>query len=225
MRHNGKSMTRQQSLVQTAAAPRAVGRWASEEQDYCRKSLLHDTLGAMKYNLQPLEAAGALLVAPSVAFGIEGHPDVAILDIKSQTENWGLDLDSVVKGCLVLGFNRIILNLADAAVSSSFVIACIASAWHNLVENRGTLVLCMKESARKGFQELTETTLFNIYEETDACVDWLDSEFPREIRNNFPRGAKCAECGAIGQVGRRGDHVCAECGTTYLVTERGELRF
>ncbi len=180
----------------------------------------------MMRNTIPLETVNALITAPSVAFGIEEHPDVAVLFFRSPTQDWGVGLNAVVDGCLVLGFNRIILQLEETEISSSFLIACIASAWQRLIENRGTLVICgLKEAAYKKFQELIEPRLFNVYESLDACVDWLDTGFGREIAGNFPRAAKCVECGTVGEVAKRGDHVCIECGTTYLVTERGELPF
>jgi hypothetical protein len=178
----------------------------------------------MKNNIVPLETVNALVFAPSLAFGVEGHPDVVIIDMKSSEQDWATGLDAVVGGCLVLGFKKMILKLPEAEAFSSFVLACIATAWLRLVENGGTLVICgLSESASKRFEELAEPRLFNMHGNLDSAIDWLTSGFEIEVSQGFPRTAKCHECGTVGHVVRRGDHSCPECGMTYLVTERGEL--
>lgn len=180
----------------------------------------------MKHKILPLETVNTLLTEPSVAFGVEERPDVAVLVLESATQDWGASLDSVVAGCLVLGFRKMILELEKAEISSSFLIACIASAWQRLIETGGTLVICgMSENAYARFQDLIEPSLFNIHKNLDESVDWLDSAFELELERNFPRDAKCTECGTVSQVTIRGEHVCVECGMTFLVTERGELLF
>ena len=180
----------------------------------------------MKHKVQPLETVNALVTEPSVACGVEGRPDVAVLVFQSPAQDWAAGLDAVVDGCLVLGFRKLILELKKTEISSSFLIACIVSAWQRLLANGGTLVLCgLSGTAYRRFQELIDAGLFNVHDNLDACVDWLDSRFGLELEQNFPRAVKCSECGAASQVARRGEHVCTECGTTYLVTERGELPF
>jgi DNA-directed RNA polymerase subunit RPC12/RpoP len=180
----------------------------------------------MKYSILPLETVNALVTEPSVAFGIGGRPDIAALSIKSPTRDWGAELDAVVDGCLVLGFKKIVLDLREAEITSAFSIACIASAWQRLINHDGTLAIYgLAPNPYVRFQELIEPTLFNVHENLDACIDWLDSGFRLDLERNFPRIAKCSACGAVGQIANRGDHVCTECGMTYLVTERGELPF
>jgi hypothetical protein len=180
----------------------------------------------MKYSILPLETVNALETEPSVAFGIEGRPDIVALSIKSPTREWGAELDAVVDGCLVLGFKNVVLDLREAAMASSFSIACIASAWQRLIDHDGTLAMYgLAPAPYARFQELIEPSLFNVHENLDSCLDWLDSGFRLDLARNFLRIAKCGSCGAVGQVANRGDHVCTECGTTYLVTERGELPF
>jgi anti-anti-sigma regulatory factor len=180
----------------------------------------------MKHKILPLETVNALITEPSICFGVDERPDVAALVLKSSTKEWSEGLDAVVEGCIVLGFRKIVLDLEETEISSSFVIACIVSAWQRLIESGGTLVICgLTESAYKRFQELVEPSLFNIHENLDECVDWLDYAFGPELESNFPRVVHCTACGAVGQVARRGDHLCTECGMTYLVTERGELLF
>jgi DNA-directed RNA polymerase subunit RPC12/RpoP len=195
---------------------------------YWREWLSHATLciDHMKHTILPLETVNALVTEPSVAFGIEGRPDIAALSIKSPTGEWGSKLDAVVDGCLVLGFTKMVLDLQQAEIATSFSIACIASAWQRLINHDGTLVMYgLTPTASLRFQELIEPGLFNVHENLDACVDWLDSGFRQDLERNFPRIAKCSTCGAVGQIANRGDHVCTECGMTYLVTERGELPF
>jgi hypothetical protein len=180
----------------------------------------------MKHTILALETVNALITEPSIAYGIEKCPDIAVLALKSPTLDWGAGLDALVDGCVVLGFKKIILDLKETEISSSFLIACVVSAWHRLIENGGTLVICgLSEGAYKRFQELIEPRLFNMYDNLDVCIDWLDSVFGLELDRNFPRDVKCTECGTVGQVAKRGEHLCTECGVTYLVTERGELPF
>ncbi|MGA2639423.1 MAG: hypothetical protein ABSG21_00815 [Spirochaetia bacterium] len=180
----------------------------------------------MKHKIIPLETVNALVTEPSTAFGIETRPEVAILCLKTRSGDWSMELDAVVSGCIVLGFKRIILDLRDADISSSFQVACIVSAWHLLIDVGGTLLLCgLSENAHKKLQDLSESKLFNIVEDMDEGIDWLNSAFGKELKKSFPRQAKCTECGKEGRVFKRGDHVCDGCGMTYLVTERGELLF
>jgi DNA-directed RNA polymerase subunit RPC12/RpoP len=180
----------------------------------------------MTHKIVPLEAVNALVTEPSTAYGIEEFTDVAVLDIKSETQDWGAGLDVLVDGCLVLGFTKIVLRLEQAEIASSFLVACIVSAWQRLIERAGTLVICgLTENAYKRLQELIDPNRFNIYKDIDACVDWLDSTYNRALEESFPRVVKCSECGAASQITNRGNYLCDECGRTYLVTERGELLF
>jgi hypothetical protein len=180
----------------------------------------------MKHTTVPLETVTALVTEPSVALGFEEHPDVAVLALKSETGDWGSGLNAVVDGCLVLGFRKLIFQMEEAEISSSFLIACIVSAWQRLIEGGGTLVISgLSKRASARFHELIEPGLFNIHDNLDASVEWLDSAFPLELEENFPRTVRCTECGAVSQVARRGDHLCDDCGMTYLVTERGEIPF
>jgi hypothetical protein len=180
----------------------------------------------MKHELQPLETVNALVTEPSVAFGVEGRPDLAILVMRTKVEHWTEGLDSLVAGCLVLGFRNVILQMDGVGLDSSFQIACVVSAWQQLIEASGTLALCgLSAEASRRLQELVEPRLFNLFDSVDAALDWLESSFTRELTANFPRSSTCGKCGAAGTVTRRGDHMCPECGMTYLVTERGELLF
>ena len=179
----------------------------------------------MKYATIPLDTVNALVIEPSSAFGIAGRHEIAVLSVRSSENAWGAHLDNVVDGCLVLGFNRIILDLEHAKVSSSFLIACLASAWQRLISNNGTLVLYgLAPASFELLRGLVNPELFNIFDTLDDCVDWLEQE-GGELERSFPRAAQCSACGAGGQVGSRGEHLCTECGMTYLVTERGELPF
>ena len=176
--------------------------------------------------MQPLETLNALLAEPSVAYGLEGHPDVAIIDIGMQSQDWATGLDAVVRGSMVLGFRNLILNLEKVGISSSFEIGCIVSSWQLLIDREGTLCICgLSKKALADLQELTDLGQFNLFDEMESCINWLDSTFPTELKRNFPRTAKCTECNAVGEVSKRGEHVCDNCGITYLVTERGELLF
>ena len=179
----------------------------------------------MKYVIVPLETVNALVTEPSRAFGIAGRADIVVISVASPPNDWGTELDDVVDGCLVLGFNKLVLDLEQTQISSSFLIACIASAWQRLIDNDGTLAFYgLSKSADEQLRGLIDPALFNIFGSLDECIDWLESEGTK-FEGNFPRPAQCAACGVAGQVGSRGEHVCAECGTTYLVTERGELLF
>ena len=180
----------------------------------------------MKHTMQPSETLNALLAEPSVAFGLEGRPDVAIIDIRTQSQDWAVGLDAVVRGSMVLGFRILVLNLEKVGISSSFEIGCIVSSWQMLIDCEGTLCICgLSEKALAELQELTDLGQFNLFRELDTCIEWLISTFPTELERNFPRTAKCTECSTVGEVSKRGEHVCDNCGITYLVTERGELLF
>jgi anti-anti-sigma regulatory factor len=180
----------------------------------------------MKHKSIPLEIVNALVTIPSTAFEIEAYPELAILCLQTHSGDWGMELESLISGCIVLGYKKIILDLKDADISTSFQIACIISAWHLLIEVEGTLLICgLTEQARKGLQKLSEPKLFNVFTDMDEGVDWLDSTFEKELKQNFPRTAECKGCGTEGDVSERGDYVCDRCGKTYLVTERGELLF
>jgi hypothetical protein len=180
----------------------------------------------MKYKRIPLDIVNALVTIPSDAFEIEAHPDVAILCLQTHPRDWGIELEGLVSGCIVLGFKRIVLDLHAADISTSFQIACIISAWHLLIEVGGTLLLCgLTEKTHKNLYDLSELRLFNVHKDIDESIDWLDSAFAFELKRNFPRKAKCTKCGHESEVSGRGAYVCDACGMTYLVTERGELIF
>jgi hypothetical protein len=171
-----------------------------------------------------LETVNALLTEPSHAIGVEGHPDVAVLVLKSSNDHCGTGLDEVVDGCLVLGFRKIIARLDEADISSSFHIACLASAWQRLIDNGGTLILTNVAGKKyRHFAELIDPSLFNIHETLHESVDWLDDAYEAELAGRLPRAVTCSGCGVVGQVASRGEHLCTECGATYLVTERGEI--
>ena len=173
-----------------------------------------------------LETVNALLTEPSHAIGVGGHPDVAVLVLKSSASHWGTGLDAVVDGCLVLGFRKIVARLDEADVSSSFHVACLASAWHRLIDNGGTLVLSnLTEEKYREFAGLIDPALFNIHATVDESIDWLDGAYETELGARLPRVVTCSGCGSSGQVSTRGEHLCTECGMTYLVTERGEISF
>ncbi|HET6451206.1 MAG TPA: STAS domain-containing protein [Spirochaetia bacterium] len=179
----------------------------------------------MTNEIQPLETVNALLIEPSAAFGVAGHPDLAVIRVGAAPE-WATELDRVVAGCVVLGFRTVILQLEGAEIASSFHIACLASAWRLLIDRGGTLVLCqLSEAARRRLGELVEESQFNIFDSVEDAIEWLDTAYVPQMHKSFPRAVKCVECGAGGEVSRRGDHVCTECAVTYLVTERGELLF
>jgi anti-anti-sigma regulatory factor len=180
----------------------------------------------MKHDILPLETVNALLTEPSTAFGAAGHPDIAIICLGAPSQEWATELERVVGGCLVLGFRTVVLEMDRAEVSSSFQVACLASAWQHLMDRGGTLVLCrFSQAAARHLEDLIETSQFNIFDTVDESIDWLDTAFVPQVHKRFPRVVTCAECGSPGEVRRRGDHVCTECGVTYLVTERGELLF
>ena len=180
----------------------------------------------MEYQRLPLEAVTSLLTIPSVAFAIEGIPEVAILRVGAGALDWALGLEDVVSGCLVLGFKSILLDLEEASISTSFEIACIVSAWKLLIEVGGTLALCcLSPKSVEEITRLSKPGLFNVFGDVDRGIDWTSRSFEVDLKQGFPRTTKCGECGAEGKVVKRGEHVCDECGTIYLVTERGELRF
>ena len=111
----------------------------------------------MKHTIQPSETLNALLAEPSVAFGLEGRPDVAIIDIRTQSQDWAVGLDAVVRGSMVLGFRILVLNLEKVGISSSFEIGCIVSSWQMLIDREGTLCICgLSEKALAELQELTD---------------------------------------------------------------------
>jgi hypothetical protein len=171
-----------------------------------------------------LETVNALLTEPSHAIGVEGHPDVAVLVLKSSHVHWGTGLDEVVNGCLVLGFKKIIARLDEADISSSFHIACLASAWQRLIDNGGTLILSnVTGETYRHFAELIDPALFNIHATLPESVNWLDEAYEAELSERLPRVVTCSGCGGVGQVSSRGEHLCTDCGATYLVTERGEI--
>jgi hypothetical protein len=180
----------------------------------------------MKHELQPLETVNALVTEPSVAFSVEGRPELAILVMRTKVDHWTEGLDSLVSGCVVLGFRHVILQMDGVGLDSSFQIACVVSAWQQLIDASGTLMLCgLSAEASRRLRELVEPRLFNLFDGVDAALDWVESRFERELAASFPRETKCGKCGAAGTVTRRGDHMCPECGMTYLVTERGEILF
>jgi len=180
----------------------------------------------MKHEVLPLETVNALLTEPSRAFGVAGHPDVAIIRLGASPHEWATELDRVVAGVLVLGFRTVVLQMNGEEISTSFQVACVASAWKLLMDRGGTLALCeLSGAATQRLGNLVDTGQFNIFETVDDSIEWLDTVYVMEMHERFPRSVTCQECGSPGEVRRRGDHVCSECGFTYLVTERGELLF
>ena len=180
----------------------------------------------MKHDVLPLETVNALLTDPSRAFSVAGHPDLAIIRPGATAPEWAAELDRLAAECAVLGFRTLVLHLEGLTVSTSFEIACLVSAWKLLMDRGGTLVLCgLSEAARTRLEELVQTSQFNLFDGVDESVDWLDTGFVPQVHKSFPRAVKCTECGALGEVQHRGDHMCPDCGFTYLVTERGELLF
>ena len=180
----------------------------------------------MEYQRLPLEAVTSLLTIPSVAFAIEGIPEATILHVGAGALDWTLGLEDAVSGCVVLGFRTILLDLEEARISSSFEMACIVSAWKLLIEAGGTLGLCCLSQESAGeFARLTEPDLFNVFDDVDHGIEWISHDFEHDLKQKFPRTAKCVECGTAGRVVKRGEHVCDGCGMIYLVTECGELRF
>jgi hypothetical protein len=180
----------------------------------------------MIHKAVPLDEINALATEPSTAQGVESLPDVAILRIATAESDWGTQLDRVVSGCLVLGYRKIVVDLQGSSISTAFQIACLVSAWHLLVAAGGTLILSglsPEDLAELGKE--FDPTLFNLSQDVDEGIDWLEAGFEEDVRQNFPREARCRDCGSVGTVARRGDHVCDDCGMTYLVTERGELPF
>src|SRR5271157_779137 len=174
----------------------------------CSPQIMLRLAHKMKHNTFPLETVNALVTEPSVAIGIDGHPDVAVLVMMSSSPHWGMGLEAVVDGCLVLGFRKIILDLKEADISSSFHVACVASAWKLLIDNGGTLVIFGLAGSRyELFRGLIDPRLFNLLDDLDGCVDWLDTGFQKELEESLPRVAKCIECGSVGQVSTRGDNI------------------
>ncbi|HEY9595674.1 MAG TPA: hypothetical protein VHE79_14440 [Spirochaetia bacterium] len=180
----------------------------------------------MKYATVALEEVNALATESTRALGVKTATDVAILCMGSKDEGWGTQLDRVVSGCLVLGYNKIVVDLEKVSLTSSFQIACLVSAWHQLVVAGGTLVLSgMTADSLAELAKELDPVLFNMSRDIEEGIEWLVTAFEQDAGQNFPRFAKCEKCGAEGKVTRRGDHVCENCGTTYLVTERGDLPF
>jgi hypothetical protein len=180
----------------------------------------------MKYKTIELEEINALATEPSKALGVERLTDVAILCIRTSDEDWSTQLDRVVSGCIVLGFVKIVVDLEGVRITTPFQIACLVSAWHQLVAAGGTLVLSgMSAQAVGELSQEFDPTLFNMSRETEEAIDWLSSAFEQDTAQNFPRFSRCTTCGAEGKVAKRGDHLCDNCGMTYLVTERGDLPF
>jgi hypothetical protein len=180
----------------------------------------------MRHNTVSLYAVNALVSEPSTAFGVEERPDVAILCLHNPSEDWSVQLEAIVSGCIVLDLKKIILDLRDTEIATPFQIACIVSAWHLLIDVGGTLLISgLSEHADTSMRELSEPGLFNLFADVDESIDWLDTGFAEQLKANFPRTAKCSVCGTEGGVSNRGDHLCDGCGQTYLVTERGELPF
>jgi hypothetical protein len=188
----------------------------------------HDSLQVqiMKHARQPLETVTSLLTAPSAGFAVDGSPDTAILHIGPDAPGWAVGLEAATSGCLVLGFKKILLDLEEAGVSTSFEIACIVSSWKLLIDAGGTLALCgLSAASLEELKRLSEPTLFNTLRDVDAGIDWIELDYERFLVRAFPRKAKCVVCGTEGHVAKRGEHVCDGCGMIYLVTERGELQF
>jgi hypothetical protein len=192
---------------------RARGAW------YCVGS-------TMKYTLASQDAVNALLAAPSVAFGVQECPDIVVLSIHGGDPDWALGLDTVIPGCIVLGYTRLVLDLADAAITTPFHVACIVAAWHALIDAAGTLALSgLSALGLEQLRALVDTGQLNLFPEVAAAVAWLASGYETDVKRSFPRKTTCSECGSEGTVVRRGDHVCDGCGMTFLVTERGETPY
>jgi len=180
----------------------------------------------MRYATVALEEVNALATETTRAYGVASATEVAILCMGSSDEDWSTQLDRVVSGCVVLGYNRIVVDLQTVSITTTFQIACLVSAWHQLVSAGGTLVLSgMTNESLTELSKEFDPVLFNMSRDVDEGIEWLLTAFDQDAGQNFPRFARCANCGAEGEVTRRGDHVCENCGTTYLVTERGDLPF
>ena len=180
----------------------------------------------MKNKLVPLEEVNALVTEPSIALGVEGQPEVAIVCISAKGPDWSTELERVVSGCIVLGYKRILFDLRGAEVTDPFQIACIISAWHLLVEVGGTFLMSsLSDQSIETLKEQFDPKLFNIFDDIDDGISWIGFGFDQDLKQKFPRIAKCKECGTEGTVHKRGDHLCDECGMTYMITERGELPF
>ena len=180
----------------------------------------------MKRRTLPLVEINALVTEPSTSLGVEGLPDVAIISVRARGPDWSTELDRVVSGSIVLGFKKILLDLREADVMEPFQIVCIVSAWHLLVEVGGTLAMSgLSATAFDALRQEYEPDLFNIFEDMDQAIAWIDSGYEMSLKSSFPRTARCKACGTEGKVQKRGDYLCDECGMTYMVTERGELPF
>ena len=99
---------------------------------------------------------------------IEAHPDVAILGLQNTSDDWSMQLEAIVAGCVVLDLKKIILDLRDAEITTPFQIACIVSAWHLLIDVGGTLLICgLSERANRGMRECQSRARLNLFADAD----------------------------------------------------------